>query len=84
MTAEHLTNRPRKVYTSTIILTATNEELFTLAGYLLRCPFDESDLGGIRDHVIDVLLTEIKDATEEVETLNKIGNGTTKTHPGQD
>ena len=84
MIADHLTNRPRKVYTSTITFTATNEELITLAGCLLHCPFNESALGSTRDHVINVLLTEIKYAIETVETLNEIGNGTTKTHPSQD
>lgn len=84
MITDSLTHRPREVYTSTIILTATREELFTLAECLLRCPIDESDLGSTKDHVIDVLLSEIYCALMEIDTLNEIGNGTTKTHPSQD
>ena len=84
MKTDFLTNRPREVYTSTIIFTATREELITLAGCLLRCPIDESDLGSTKDHVIDALLSEIYSALNKIDTLNDIGNGTTKTHPSQD
>ena len=84
MIAEHLVNRPREVYTSTVILTATKEELITLAECLLHCPFDESNLGSAKDHVIDVVLTEITLALKAIDMLKASENGTTKTHPSQD
>lgn len=84
MIAEHLTNRPRKVYTSTVILTATRDELFTLAGCLLRCPLDERDLGRTKDHVIDVLLTELSRAIRTIDSLQKSENDHTEINPRQD
>ena len=84
MIIKQLPNRPHEVYTSTVIFTATREELFALAGCLLRCPLDERDLGSTKDHVIDALLTELSRATRTIDALNSFENGTAETHPSQD
>lgn len=66
MITEHLTNRPRKVYTSTVILTATKEELIEISNFIQENYDYSLSCDTKRLNAIDSLLDCIYDAVNEI------------------